>query len=389
MIEKTQVYMGSSNGQCRTSTGEPMKFGPRELLEDVLQRDLCIGCGACVNLCPYFKLFQGAISTLFSCELSDGKCFQYCPRVEVDLDVLSQSLYNIPYNTDPVGVYKSVRISRATNKVGPAPFQTGGTVSALMMFALKKGYIDTAVLTGNEGLLPVPCLVTSPDEVVTCSSSKFTAAPTLAALNQAVNKGYNSIGVVATPCQSLAVAQMKCMYSVPVELTIGLFCMWALDYRPFNEFLSSQVDISKIVRMNIPPPPANTMEIHTGNGKREIPLDDIKPFILNSCSFCFDMTSEFSDISVGLLEGTPGWNTLIIRTDTGNDLVDEAVEEGFLTVKEMPEENLEHLKDAAQTKKKRAFAATHRNSLVNTVNGRASLRVNEETIENIINREGG
>jgi coenzyme F420-reducing hydrogenase beta subunit len=92
---------------------------------------------------------------------------------------------------------------------------------------------------------------------------------------------------------------------------------------------------------------------------------------------------------VGLLEGTPGWNTLIIRTDTGNDLVDEAVEEGFLTVKEMPEENLEHLKDAAQTKKKRAFAEVHRNSLVNTVNGRASLRVNEETIENIINGEGG
>ena len=389
MIEKTQVYMWCSNGQCRKSTGEPMKFGPRELVNDVLQRDLCIGCGACVNLCPYFTSSQGTISALFSCELSDGKCFQYCPRAEVDLDVLSQSLYNRSYNPSPVGVYKTVRISRATNKVGPAPFQTGGTVSALMMFALNQGYIDTAVLTGNEGLLPVPCLVTCPEEVVSCSSSKFTAAPTLAALNQAVYEGYTSIGVVATPCQSLAVAQMKYMCSVPVELTIGLFCMWALDYRSFNEFLSSHIDISEIVRMNIPPPPANTIEIHTGNGKKEISLDDIKPFILNACSSCFDMTSEFSDVSVGLLEGTPGWNTLIIRTDAGIDLVDEAVEKGFLTVKEMPEENLEHLKDAAQTKKKRAFAAIHRNSLVNTVNGRASLRVNEGTIENIMNGEGG
>ncbi len=30
-------------------------FGPNELVEDVLKRDFCVGCGACVNLCPYFK----------------------------------------------------------------------------------------------------------------------------------------------------------------------------------------------------------------------------------------------------------------------------------------------------------------------------------------------
>ena len=30
-------------------------YGPCELIEDVLKKELCVGCGACVDLCPYFK----------------------------------------------------------------------------------------------------------------------------------------------------------------------------------------------------------------------------------------------------------------------------------------------------------------------------------------------
>ena len=33
-------------------------FGPNELVEEVLKREFCIGCGACVNLCPYFKSYH-------------------------------------------------------------------------------------------------------------------------------------------------------------------------------------------------------------------------------------------------------------------------------------------------------------------------------------------
>ena len=34
-------------------------FGSSELIEDVLNKDLCIWCGACVELCPYFKNYKG------------------------------------------------------------------------------------------------------------------------------------------------------------------------------------------------------------------------------------------------------------------------------------------------------------------------------------------
>jgi coenzyme F420 hydrogenase subunit beta len=54
-------------------------FGPRELIEDVFKKDLCIGCGACVELCPYFKNYKGKTAMLYPCTLSRGRCFAFCP----------------------------------------------------------------------------------------------------------------------------------------------------------------------------------------------------------------------------------------------------------------------------------------------------------------------
>ena len=34
-------------------------LGSNELVEKVLDKDLCVTCGACVGLCPYFKVHQG------------------------------------------------------------------------------------------------------------------------------------------------------------------------------------------------------------------------------------------------------------------------------------------------------------------------------------------
>ena len=57
-------------------------FGSSELIEDVLNKDLCIGCGACVELCPYFKNHKGKTAMLFGCTLSQGRCFAFCPKAK-------------------------------------------------------------------------------------------------------------------------------------------------------------------------------------------------------------------------------------------------------------------------------------------------------------------
>jgi len=329
--------------------------GQKELQKMVLDTNFCTGCGACVNLCPYFKSYRGTTTILFPCTLTQGRCFAYCPKVEVDLDDLSQKFFGRPYNGNPLGSYRTIMISRAGKKIERADFQAGGTVSAIIYFALRKGYLDGAVLTDREVLLPVPRFITNPEDVFTCASSKYTAAPTLSALNQGIRDGFKQIGIVATPCQALAM-------------------------------ISKRLDITRIAKIDIPPPPADKMELYMGNGETMgIPLDEVRQLVPKSCSYCIDMTAEFSDISVGVLEGRPDMNTLIVRTERGQSIVEEARKEGYLFISDMPKGNLDHLRWAAGKKKKRAFAKAKKEKVIN-VSGAdkiSYLRLDTKTLERI------
>jgi len=67
------------------------------------------------------------------------------------------------------------------------------------------------------------------------------------------------------------------------------------------------------------------------------------------------MTSEFADISVGSVEGVQDWNTVIVRTDVGAELVKLALNRGGLKTEKLPPANLAHLREAALLKKKQAL----------------------------------
>jgi len=366
-------------------------FGSKELIEDVHQRDLCIGCGACVDLCPYFKNFKGKTAQLFPCTLTQGRCYAYCPKAEVDLNDLTRKTRGVAYDGSPLGIYRTVLAARAGNKMPVGGVQGGGTVTALMTYAMQNGVIDAAALTDRQALTPIARLVTDWKEIAGYATSKFTASPTLSALNIAVREGYRRIGVVGTPCQMTAVAQMrsnpfgKDEHSVPVSLTIGLFCNWSLDTRLLIDLLSDKLDAVSIRKMDIPPPPANTMVLETDNGRVEVALSDIKPLIPHTCFICMDMTSELADLAVGMFEGKPGWNAMIIRSDTGAQIVDQARKEGFIETADFPSANLKHLSKAASDKKDRSLRTLIRRGLINNKDGEhAAIRIPHKIVKKIL-----
>jgi len=166
---------------------------------------------------------------------------------------------------------------------------------------------------------------------------------------------------VATPCQALALAKMRASplendnRTEKLKLVVGVFCTWALRYRDFVEFLEERTQLADITKVDIPPPPAETFEVYSGASRTSIPLDEIRRFVRSTCDLCIDMTAELADLSVGSAEGVDGWNTLIVRSQAGKELVDAAVASGALETAALPEENLEHLKEAALIKKKRAL----------------------------------
>jgi coenzyme F420 hydrogenase subunit beta len=345
----------------------------------------------CVNICPYFKTYKGKSAMLFPCTLAQGRCNAHCPKTEVDLDALSRFFWNEPYDGSPLGRFKRIAAARAGEKVS-GRFQGGGTVSALIAFALKHKMIDGAVLTGAEGIEPVARLVTDPQEVAACAGSKFIAAPTLAALNQVSREGARRLAVVGTPCQMTAVAQMRMNplkredFEDPVTLTVGIFCNWALDHRQLVDYLSERMDIAAITGMDIPPPPAEVLVVKTRTGEQRFSLKEIRRLIPHTCFICPDMTAEWTDVSVGMYEGRPGWNTLLIRTHAGFELLDSAAEEGWLEVEAFAKENEEGLSHAALAKKERSFRNADRHGLLHQdgEDCRPALRVPPEVLARLL-----
>ena len=146
-----------------------------------------------------------------------------------------------------------------------------------------------------------------------------------------------------------------------LKLVIGLFCGWALSWEDLKTKLAEMVLPESIIGMDVPPSQYHSLRITTKEGVMDISLDEIRHGIRSSCQYCFDLTAEFSDISVGSArlesgwEVAKSWNHVIVRTETGADLLNLAESKGQLEFHDVPEGNLVKLKKAAVNKKKRAL----------------------------------
>jgi coenzyme F420 hydrogenase subunit beta len=194
-------------------------------------------------------------------------------------------------------------------------------------------------------------------------------SPNVAAFNELVKGKAGAVGIVATPCQALALAKMRNSLNPrfkeninKLRLVIGLFCGWALSSSGLKELLSGRINsMGSIIGMDIPPSKYNVLEVFTTGGKLSISLDEVQKCVRPACRSCSDMTAEFSDISVGsarLPEGwgeARSWNHVIVRTEAGQKLIALAQSKGVLEFKQVPDGNLERLKNAS-LKKKRAGA---------------------------------
>lgn len=334
----------------------------------VIKRNLCTGCGACQGMCPYWGSYEDRTICYFDCERKDGRCQQFCPRMPSDLKALQNKFFSEDTITKEIGAFRGLYLTRAADPSLRENAQHGGTMTALVELALKEGFIDSAVLTRSKGGLDAEgVLAVTPEEIRACSGSSFQIPPTLAVLNQALNENhYKKIGVVGTPCKTLAVYKMK---SKPlpdhdnnadnIGMVFGLFCGWGLEWNDIHHLAAKYADPEKVSHMDIPPSKYHSLVLQEAGKEISVDLDEVNPIIRPACHACTDMTAEFSDISVGGARSADGWdvdkgwNQVIVRSEKGEKLLNLAREKGILEFKEVPETGLEKIKNASLSKKRK------------------------------------
>ena len=344
----------------------------QELYEKVMKAGLCTMCGACVSLCPYFRINprDRRVRQIDICERGEGRCHLYCPRTPTDVDALYQHIFGVPYDAHKVavGVIKDVFLGRTTDGDILQKAQDGGVVTTLLSIALTAGIVDGVVETMKDPqAAPYGFIARNKEELLQAAGSRYESSFVLEALNKIPIDSKENLSVVGLPCQIAAVAKMK-MYphtsginGDKIKLVIGLFCGWSLSPDTFYKYLKENFDLSKIVKFDIPHHPAHSFDIYIDSRKIEINLDDIQKYINASCSYCADMTSQFADVSIGSGRVKyPGWSTVIVRTEIGAKVVDLAKKKGLLETQPIPEENLISLKKASLTKIRRAVDNLHK-----------------------------
>jgi len=314
-------------------------------------------CGMCVGLCPYIKEMEEKIAIIERCGRMEGRCYRFCPRTATDLDALDKMAFGAR-RADPVlGSYRSLSMVKSEDAAVHSAGQYGGVVSALIIRALESGLVDAALLTKyseRKGMLPRAAVARTREEVLACSGSKYTAAPTLAELPELLKTG-EKIAVVGRPCQVTAIRKMQKYDDRPepgnIKLVVGLFCLWALEYRKYATHLGEEIDVQTIKKIDIPR--NDDFIVYTNGGQVRVPIDKIKSFVKPSCDVCFDVTAELADVSVGSTEWKDDWNTMLVRSEAGEKLVEDASGAGIIAIEEFPADREEILREAVGNKKKR------------------------------------
>ncbi|MHA1264737.1 MAG: Coenzyme F420 hydrogenase/dehydrogenase, beta subunit C-terminal domain [Candidatus Helarchaeota archaeon] len=330
------------------------------LMREIVNTGVCTHCGACVATCEFLEWdFETEKPKLVGKCTGCGVCYVQCPRTLVA-------------PRDLVGRYQAAYTGRANPELGIAG-QDGGVVTALLLYALDKKLIDSAVVTGkneNEPWKPEVKIVKTREELLKTSGSVYSHSQTLIGLLEAIRQGNRSIGFVGTPCNVDAVYKMwkapfglVRMYMRANLLVIGLFCMDSFSYEGLKLFLESHnINIADIQKMTIV---KGKMQFIQKNGDvLAVRVHDLDRYRSSSCNFCTDLTSENADISVGSVGSAEGYSTILARTGIGLEILLDAADAGYLELQPMPRDKMKWVYNLARMKKATLYTMRHRRRFV-------------------------
>lgn len=320
---------------------KPAKVGFREsIAKAVVEAGKCVGCGACVLVCPFNCLeYIGEKPNLVKkCEVC-GICAQACPQY----DFSQSNIENLTFgrtrkDSEAFGVCKRLVLAKATDNKVLEVCQDGGAVTAILLFALKNKLIEGAVVAksiNEKPFSPVPTFATTAEEILQSAGTKYFYSPNLLALAEAVEQKKSCIAFVGTPCQIRAIRKMQLAglkkYVAPLKLLVGLMCSECFIYEGLMEkhiHGKLGIDPNRIRKINIKGKMLATLDTETV----AIPLAEAKKYARKNCYSCQDFSSEFADISAGGL-GLEGWTFIIIRTEKGEEIFSSAEKAGALITK--------------------------------------------------------
>ncbi len=301
------------------------------LKAEIIDKNLCSYCGACVSFCEHLELGPDAPVLKEDCSLDkegvlkcseNGTCYDVCPMTETDIEGLEKMFLDSEGMRDKyLGIYKKL-IAGKTAIEG----QDGGMVTSMLVAGVEKGLFDCAIVAERvDGYNAAPKITEDVETIKKAKGTKYLQCPMVSKIGEAVKSGKRKIAIVGTPCEIRAVRKIQSVLlkEVPqIEITsIGLFCFESFYH---DKFVSKTkelfgIDLSSASKIQI----AKGECLVTVNGNcYKTKITHLEEMVRESCRYCDDVTARLADVSVGSVGSAEGYSTVIVRSERGEQLLD-------------------------------------------------------------------
>ena len=335
----------------------------KEINREIVNNELCTGCGTCIAMCPNeaIKLTVNEKKGIYVPKINEeecnncGICYQVCPGYSVDFKELNLEIFEKEPEDILIGNYLNCYIGHSTDYDIRYNSASGGLVSQLLIFALKKGMIDGAIVTRmkkDNPLEPEPFIARTKEEILEASKSKYCPVPANVALKEILEtKEGERFAVVGLPChiQGIRKAEMvNKKVKEKIVLHLGIFCSHTDSFRGTKLLLRKlcikDKEVKKISYRGEGWPGKIQINLKNGDQRYISNQSILWNIIFNSffstptrCLVCNDLTSELADISFGdpwlpriMAKEQEGKSIIISRTKQGEKMLNTANSDGYI-----------------------------------------------------------
>ena len=348
-------------------------FNSSKVIDLVVKKDLCIGCGLCVYKCPNKALEMHWNEDGFlvpkqigNCDCN-GECLKVCPfnpfpneDVKTEDELANIYLKEATKSHNKIGKYIGIYAGYA-NKFRLTS-SSGGVATYVLMELLERGSVNYVFSIKNateSGIHYKYAISSNSKELLLASKTRYFPV-TLSTVMTEIHKLKGKVAIVGVACFIKAIRLAQ--YSEPklkdkIPFLVGIIC-GGVKSRFFTEYLASR---SGVLKENILKPQFRIKNLNSSAGdysfgctnkisnvKKSIKMQTVGDmwgtgfFKANACDFCDDVTTELADISLGdawlepyVNEGK-GTNVIATRSKIAENIIQQGIKKGDITLEELP-----------------------------------------------------
>ncbi len=277
-------------------------------------KELCSECGLCDTY--YIHYVKEACAFLN----------QQIAELEAEFHGLSRNLED--ENQLYFGVHQKMLAARKKQPIEGA--QWTGIVSAIACEMLTQGKVEGVVCVQNtpeDRFQPQPILATTTAEILAARVNKPTLSPNLSILEQIERSGMRRILAIGVGCQIQALRAVEKQLGLEKLYVLGTPCVDNVTREGLQKFLETTSKSPETVVHYEFMQDFQVHFKHIDGSIEKVPFfglktNQLKDVFAPSCMTCFDYVNSLADLVVGYMGAPFGWQWLVVRNDTGQEMLD-------------------------------------------------------------------